>query len=241
MSREKLRCVAPSVVESLRDNIAGNLPRYLSGDFKDLAAGEDWSRVLQVEGNLEPLSRLDTAEGPKSEIINSLLVWQALSHLPAALATEAVIWTRLTHCEGLKFSRARWIRGMSGPQAEKTISTHFFADTRTQCRDDNAIGRLWWNAYIARIAMPDDHAGALKQLLKSADIRSNIVERAWVSSRPPVLRALMRAMNRRPEATATEQAFRDFMKSVNRRGGGILFEAMTEVEVDGFMDQCVAR
>lgn len=118
--------------------------------------------------------------------------------------------------------------------------THFFGESLTRYRDDNAIGRLWWNAFIARLAMRDSQFEALKILLKSADIRSNIIERRWVTSRPQIAGGILRAMLRVPATTSSEGAFRSFMKAVNRNGGGILFELMSEPEIDAYMDECMA-
>lgn len=120
----------------------------------------------------------------------------------------------------------------------ESVRTHFFANTQTKCRDDNAVGRLWWNAYIASMAMPHDHEGALRALLKTADIRSNVVERTWMTSRPKIAAGILRIIIRKAAITETELAFREFMKRVNKRGGGVLFELMDDRELDSFMDAC---
>jgi hypothetical protein len=90
--------------------------------------------------------------------------------------------------------------------------------------------------------MPDDQLTALKAIVqKSTDIRSNIVERAAISSRPKLAAAIVRTIVREPKATSSEDGFRGFMKAVNRLGGGVVFEAMSDGEIDGFMDECVAH
>ena len=40
--------------------------------------------------------------------------------------------------------------------------------------------------------------------------------------------------------TEEEGNFRQFMKSLNRYGGGIVFEALDNNEVDEFVEKCVA-
>ena len=81
---------------------------------------------------------------------------------------------------------------------------------------------------------------ALAALLKSADIRSNIVERAWTSSRPKVAAGILRAIMEVPSVTASEGAFREFMKSLNRNGSGVLFEVMGDSDIDAFLRHCVS-
>jgi hypothetical protein len=223
----------------LREGVSGNLRRYLTGDFSEFADTRDWTIPLSIVADLEPLTNLKAGDGADIEVFNSLLVWKSLSGLTPSLANEGRIWTRLTHLEGLEFARQRWIGDLVGPRAEKAIAAHFFGVTRTARRDDNAIGRLWWNAYIARQAMPGRHHEALKALLGRADIRLNVVERPWYSTRPKVAAAIVRTLVRMPALAASEQGFREFMKALNRRGGGVLFEVMSDGDIDVFFDACV--
>ena len=234
----RLQYLSSAVAERLMDDVEKNLNRYLKGNFENMMAEDGWSIATAIEVDLEPLKRLKMGGGPKEEIHNALLVWQALARLTPSLASEGRIWTRLTHLEGLAYARARWLEGKPRPSAPKLVRTHFFADTLTRRRDDNAIGRLWWAAYIARLAMPDDQLGALKIILKSTDTRSNIVERARSSSRPTIAAGVVRAVMREPGVTESENAFREFMKALNRLGGGVIFEAMADAEIDRFMDEC---
>lgn len=236
MSTEKLKYLSEKVAAGLRDNIRTNLEHYRSGDFSDLVDEGGWSIELSLEADLGPLKELEGDKGIQAEVKNSLLVWKALSHMTPSLACENRVWTRLTHVECLVYSRARWLSKTS--DGEDAVRTHFFADTQTKCRDDNAIGRLWWNAYIANSAIPGNLEGALRAMLKSADIRSNVVERAWATSRPKVAAGVLRAIIQIPAVTASEDAFRKFMKTVNKRGGGVLFELMDDDEVDSFMGAC---
>jgi hypothetical protein len=166
----------------------------------------------------------------------------ALGRLSPALACEEGIWARLTHVECLGFARDRWIGpGADEQVAKKLIEDHFFAATLTARRDDNAISRLWWNAYIAHRADPDPSLPALSVILRKADIRSNFVERSLTANRPSLAAGLVRIMQREASITEREEHFRSFMRSVNKLGGGIVFEAMSDVEVDSFMKMCAVR
>lgn len=89
--------------------------------------------------------------------------------------------------------------------------------------------------------MPDNVERALELILKTADIRSNFVERIWMSSRRRIAGAILRAMESRSEITLTEVRFRTFMKIVNRQGGGIVFEALNDTEADEFVQDCCDR
>jgi hypothetical protein len=100
---------------------------------------------------------------------------------------------------------------------------------------------LWWNAYIAHVAIPGPGLEALDMILKRADVRLNLVERSVTASRPALAAGIVRVMRRQDWVTGREDNFRSFMKTLNRLGGGVVFESMPEADVDAFMDDCAAR
>lgn len=238
----RLKYLSNATVDTLRDNVAANLDRYRSGDFSDMMATGEWSIELNLDVDLSPLADLDPANKSEAEIANSRLVWKALSGLTPTLACEEGIWTRLTHVECLDFSRARWLDANSENEGLiGDVEKHFFAPGLTARRDDNAISRLWWNAYIAHIAIPGPGLEALEMILKRADVRLNLVERSLTASRPALAAGIVRVMRRQDWLTGREDNFRSFMKTLNRLGGGVVFESMPEADVDAFMDDCATR
>lgn len=239
MNYLKLPLVSAVVVEQLFDGIEENLERYLSGAFTDLAEANGWEiRSTLAEFDPDLPAQLTSDAGPEAEARNSEVVYQGLPHLTPALARQERVWVRLCHIECLDYARARWLSGWRDPA--NMVRLHFFASGLPQCRDDNALGRLWWNAHIARIASPDDPARALRQILRKADIRLNLVDRADSSARAPLARGILRALESEPWLHSHEQAFRQFMLAINRNGGGLLFEALADEDVDRFLSDCVA-
>lgn len=237
---KRLPYLSEPVEERLQQDIHSNLSRYRGSGFGDLASRPDWNIECEFEYDPLPLSKLDAEN---SEYNNCLLVWQAMSMLPTSLACEGRIWTRLSHVECFEYAKARWLPNVgSDDQIAGAAELHFFARTMTARRDDNAIARLWWSAKIAsRIAGKVDIADTLKLITKTADIRSNIVERTMMMSRPVLARAVMEAMQTVPAVHGSESAFRDFMKLLNRSGGGIVFERLAPKDVLSFVNDCATR
>jgi hypothetical protein len=239
----RLKYLSNAAVEALRENVAANIDRYRSGDFTDMVATGDWSIELNLDVDLSPLADLDPSNKSDAEIANSRLVWKALHGLTPTLACEEGIWARLTHVECLDFARTRWLDVNKDAEGMiKDVEKHFFAPGLLGRRDDNALSRLWWNAYIANLAIPGAGLEALDMILKRADFRLNLVERSLTASRPVLAAGIVRTIKREEKwMTAHEDNFRAFMKTLNRLGGGMVFESMPATDVDAFMNDCASR
>lgn len=241
MGVENLKYLSETKLAELRAKVAENYERYTDGTFHDIATDNGWSIELGLKVDLDQLTELDPAAGASSEVKNSLLIWKVFGGLSPALATEERIWVRLAHLECLAFSRKRWLNVAGKTAIMDSIRRHIFADTLTSIRDDHAVARLWWNAYVAYLAMPQDHERALRTMLSKADIRSNLVERTRTISRPQLAAGILRAMISDSRIAETEIGFRNFMKTLNRLGGGEIFEVMPAEEVDRFIAECAIR
>ena len=241
----RLKYVTTGTLADLRTKIEPNIERYVTSDFAEFSDLQEWNKETRFSIDLQLLAGLDAGSGSEVEVSNSLLVWSSLSDLTPAAAREPRIWTRLSHVECLGFSRARWLKatGDRGKLAKK-VRDHFFGDSVTRARDDHSIGRLWWNSYIAsRVAAADPGVSVkdvLEIFLASADVRLNTIERPGILSRTRLAVAMVRVLRDRPRLLADENGFRVFMKTMNREGGGRLFEVpvVTNEQIDDFVAKC---
>jgi hypothetical protein len=237
-----LKYVSESCLHSLREGIRENLSRYQEGSFEDLERQNGWAiEAASVKVDYDKLGEvICAARSAEDDVRNSSIVYDALDGMTPAVAREERVWVRLTHVECLIYARTRWLGSGSNEKQIADVSTHFFASTMTAVRDDNAISRLWWNMYYARILDPSDPADALRHVAGKADMRSNLLERSQTASRLPLARAILNAIRSNQWLTG-ESNFREFMKVINRRGGGILFEVLPEKDVEGFVRDCLER
>lgn len=245
MMNSEIKYMSEAALADLRANIRSNLANYRGEGFAHLKEEPSWDIGLKIDYDQELLATLDLT---RQQVIvdidrkNSMIVGEALATLTPSLANEELIWARISHIDAFTYSKARWLSDKDDDDALiVSVQDHFFAPTQTAIRDDHAISRLWWNYHIARACMPDDIERALGLMLKTADIRSNFVERIWMSSRRQIAGAILRAIDTNPEITATENRFRSLMKVVNRYGGGIVFEALSESDADDFVAECCSR
>lgn len=242
MTVSPLNYLSEKKLSELRGKIEAHRDRYEAGDFLDLEHDNGWAvetNTVHVDHDL--LATLDGTSGAAGDIDNSLILFKALKGMTPALAREERVWARLTHIECLDYARKRWLSGNVGERLDSDVKTHMFAEGVTGIRDDNALSRLWWNMHIANIADPDGPEDALRLILTTQDIRKQFVERTNTASRRPLAKAFVRAMRRHPWIKSGEEPFREFMKALNRNGGGVLFEALSEKEADVLMDRCLSQ
>ena len=243
MPQEPLRYVSEAKLVELHRDVSQYRERYATGNFADFEQDNGWAiEASGVTVDRETLAGLDgTVRNARGDRAASLTLYRALQGMTPALAREERVWVRLCHIECLGYARSRWLSGLEGDRLDRQVHRHLFGSGLTGIRDDNALSRLWWNMHVATIADPDDPEGALDLILKTADIRSNFVERTNTAARPPLARAVIRAMRRDPWITSAERPFREFMIVLNRNGGGVLFETMSDADVDTFIDFCAER
>lgn len=234
----RLLYVGQQTADFLADNVEEHLERYLHTGFQDLEATGDWRIPLSISADLEQFHALNPDNGAEAEVANSLIVGRALAHLTPSLARENRIWVRLSHIEGLAYSRARWLTNIADTKLAQSIRTHFFAPTWTGCRDDHAIARLWWNHQIASMLMPDDASAALELILARADLRANFIERPTVGARLPLAQGIIRELAKNEVLKTSEAGFRKFMKAINARGAGKYVETWRIEEVDSLVSEC---
>ena len=241
MAIKKLKFLTEAkLVELSRDKVK-NRERYKYSGFLDLVDDIGWSvESKEVHVDFDLLSQLDASSGSEAEVGNSRIVFESFKNMNPAIASDARTWVRFTHVECLDFCRARWIKNPSDEHVDKAVEKHFFAAGRPGVRDDNAISRLWWNRHVAGIADPVDPEGALRIILDKADIRQALIERPSTGSRVPIVRAIIRSLRSNPEL-GNATFFKQLMVELNREGGGVLFEALTESQADILVMTCADK
>ncbi|SDY18995.1 hypothetical protein SAMN05518669_11017 [Variovorax sp. YR634] len=234
---QPLKLLSTSVVEKLLQTRSENLNRYSAGDFLDLEKNSGWAIETKVaRWDPEIVHKLIPESSPEAELRNSRLIYEGLEGMTPALARDERIWARLCHVECLDYSRARWLR--KSESLDNQVRLHFFAHGLPGCRDDNAIGRLWWNGHVARLASPGNLDLGLERLLARANIRLQIIDRADTAFRQPLIEGIVRLLGDQ-WFSVDDAAVADFMYEVNKRSGGIVFEALPSEEIDAHLAQCL--
>jgi len=237
---EPLKILSAQVVSQLHADLQRNVPLYLTGNFTEEAKDIGWDiEVRAVLWDPRIVDDLDPSGSPEAEIRNSVVIYQGFSGMTPALAQDERVWVRLTHVEFFEFARARWLGNEES--AVRSIRKHFFANGIPGCRDDNAIGRLWWNAHIANLAFPEDLEYGLEALLARANNRLQIVDRADTGFRAPLLRGILKLIKSDSWLQGNDYAIADLMKQVNKYSGCIVFETMDPHQIDEHLMFCLLK
>ena len=195
MNLESMKLLSAAILEKLSSDVEQNAELYRSGDFAELAKESGWAIETQLAA-WDPAiaASLDPSGTPDAEVRNSLLVYQGMNGMTPALAREERLWARLCHVECLQYARERWINEATDVVSPARL--HFFANGLRGCRDQNAVGRLWWNGHLASMASPSNLEEGLQRLLARANIRLQIMDRADTAFRQPLVSGIMRLLGK---------------------------------------------
>ncbi|MDD9810539.1 MAG: DUF6339 family protein [Gammaproteobacteria bacterium] len=196
----------------------------------------------------EQLNQHPTEEDSK----NIIVVFDALDLSPQQASDER-IWTYATHCLAKKYVAQRWNKiPENDAKAVDYIVAHYFVSGVRGLFRDNAIARLWWMGQIASRCKDYELERVLQILLRPgvADVRANLLERHGLSMSAEVFSGVVRVLGRALDAHGNaggqentnpaiyeRNTFRSFMKSLNRRGGRIVLNALSREQLDETLDE----
>ncbi|MCU1065977.1 DUF6339 family protein [Stenotrophomonas maltophilia] len=230
--------VSAEVVESLASAVSTSMDLYRQRGFSNESSAAGWNiEVPGVSWDDSIPIYLSPDDNEASEVENSYVVYSALSGMTPAIARDERIWVRLCHVELFDYAKKRWMT--SAGLSEAAVSKHFFASGVVGSRDDNSIGRLWWNGHVASLAFPSDLRRGLSVLLKRANIRKQVIDRADSAFRVALIGPLLREIEGSAWISENDKAIATFMKHVNRRFGGIVLEDLPEGAVRDSIRQCL--
>ena len=234
----KLSYYTSEAVENLRRKIQAHLEWYYreEGIVPDLSPidgiRESSLDLTEFESNLV----VDPSRRSSSDPENALVVYDALRSLTPHQASLECLWVYLSHCVCADYVRKRWLarRPPDDAKAVKNVKNHFFARGTRALLRDNGVSRLWWLGKTAHDAAPEDPSEFLQILLHKQDVRSALLERPSVSMNIRVLQGIYAVMREdwQDERKLFERfTFRDWMKALNRRGGVVLLDSLSDKEL----------
>lgn len=236
----KVRYFTADAVDELRGGIVERLDWYYepsADDVQTWVKPRDAIRDADIDV-AEVGDRLTIGEQPhRDDAANAIAVYEALRELTPHQAAEERLWTYLTHMQGAGYVAARWLsdRPEDDEKAAQKVHNHFFARGNRALIRDNGVSRLWWLGFIAHETDPEAPDRFLEILLHRQDVRSALLERPAVSTNPKVLRRIYDVMLEHwgnGGELFQRDPFRQWMVNLNRRGGVVLLDALSDKQLD---------
>ncbi len=237
---KRLRYFTLQTLERLRGSIPQRMDWYYSASADTeppLPVGGYRESAIEYDQFADRL-RVESDHPSATDAENALVVYQALKDLSALQASDERLWAHLSHFDCIEYVKARWLstRPANNKEADSRIRNHFFATgngNRSLVRD-NGISRLWWLGKFAFETSPRNPNEFLQILLHRQDVRSALIERPSVSMNPNILRAIFEIMKEYwngDRKLFEREAFRFWMRALNRRGGIVLLDALPEAHL----------
>ena len=236
-----LRRFSPDALEQLRLSISDRLDWYYDpvgqipaelppSGFRDAPMpAPEFADRLRVDMN--PRLR------PSDDVDNALVVYGGLSSLTPHQASFEGLWAYLCHYVCPQYVARRWLsnRPDDAGRAATDVHNHFFArDARGLIRD-NALSRLWWLGKIAHDVDQSNPREFLTILLHRQDVRSALIDRPAISMNRHTLRAIYAVMREQwagDQKLFERDRFRVWMAGLNRRGGIVLLDSLSDDALD---------
>lgn len=242
-----LRYFTEESVDELRDCVRDpeRLDWYYSGTRGGTKPKWPESRRSSMEFRSMSLRIGDVHErSGVGDASNARLVHDHMSGLSRHQAAEERLWVYLCHVECADYVRSRWLRQrpMAAEDAVSKVLQHFFVRGARGLVRNNGISRLWWLGKIAQDVDPENPQDFLEIVLYRQDVRSSLLERPFVSRNVEVLRMIYAVMKEHwkdegDRALFDREVFRAWMRGVNRRGGVVLLDALSEPRLRRLLEE----
>ena len=234
---KRLRYFTVATVEQLRTTIADRLDWYYSPTTRFVIHSVGGVRESHLPSPALTDHLVTSEVRPyETDATNAVVVYRALAGLTPHQASIERVWTYLCHCDCPQYVAWRWLarRPEKDEDAVRKVRNHFFAGGNRALIRDNGLSRLWWLGKIAHDVDPEDPGRFLTILLHRQDVRSALIERPSVSMNQRVLKGIYRLMSESWDnggALFIREVFRSWMIALNRRGGVVLLDSLSEDEL----------
>ncbi len=233
-----LQYYTSETVESLRNGIQDHLDWYYYniGPTPHLlpVSGVRKSR-LKVQSFASELV-VDPDRPQKNDAENAITVYNTLRELTPHQSSLECLWVYLCHVVCATYVCKRWLsaRPENNENAIRKVKNHYFASGTRSLIRDNGVSRLWWLGRTAHEVAPDKPDEFLQVLLAKQDVRSALLERPSISMNVRLLRGIYEILRENwydGQELFDRVTFRSWMIALNRKGGVILLDALSDIEL----------
>lgn len=173
-------------------------------------------------------------DAKKSDYENARLLFEYYKHLTPLQASDARLWTFLTHATHRSYVQERWplapdISENSDTEriaaASRYINEKWFTSNSARSLRRNSLAGLWWPVYLSvmpaegwndkfRFLHSSDEYHYSRMLLTNADLQLNLLDRKAGWSRN-VLLPVLAVLEHKSELLGSRDLYRPFIREIN--------------------------
>ena len=185
-----------------RDSLV-KIDAYLSGSSNEFSIIDDFDHAvehLELEFVETSYSDVDfealklslpgmdaDIDDKRSDALNCKIMFEAMSWLSPADATDERLWVTLCFTGGNNYLKQRWRDKLSA----SGVRNHWTWKGAKAMYRDNGLSRLWWMGFVASKAIGWNIDDALNILFVNSDYRQNLVDRITIVGNEALLTAIL--------------------------------------------------
>ena len=234
-----VRYLSTRALNALCEGISLGQSAYLRGRADTLLSPLGTAAVHEsrIPGGEPPALQMPDDSG-KRDSENVRLVHTWLGHLTPVQASDARLWTYLTHSVYSGYTAVRWPIDAEADVTRRIRERYFVEGESLASITRNSIARLWWFGHLTHDPLRADRYELADVLLKVQDMQQAFLERAIGRSRK-ILHAALRLWQHRLEQGGTpvsqSKAIQRWARLIRLHGAVVLLDALSEKHLENLL------
>jgi len=206
--------------------------RYIERLYIELTESEDYSKYELDEfpyeedypkggtGITVPESiELVMPEGSdRKDLENTKILYEAYRSLTPTQASDARLWTHLTHVNFWNYMQQRWPLNEAKKPINRVRDRYFLRSLKLETLIRNGLSRLWWYGFLTYDENRSNPWELTEILLSRADLAVGITERAF-GCNVNIRTAILEFLAENPDVKESENLSRELLVRLNLVGG----------------------
>lgn len=164
---------------------------------------------------------INSENGKHFDLENSIALYEKISGVSPAVASDERLWTYLTHVLFWEYMKSRWPIDNTGKKDDikgRIINRYFLKGSNLETLSRNGISRLWWYAHLTVDESRSDKYELTRVLLERADIAVGLLERAF-GANDSIRKSFLKFLQKNDDIRKSEAKTRSLLKLINLAGG----------------------
>jgi hypothetical protein len=205
--------------------VTSNLANYYLAKFPFEAKYPKGASTIFLDKNFD-------LDPDKSDTENSIALYEELD-LNETQASDARLWTYLTHVTFWRYMRKRWaledVRKGDDPMG-RVVDRYLLVNPNLESLTRNGISRLWWYAHLTKDKTRTDNYELTRILLRRAEVAVGIMERVVGSNRNTRV-GVLDFLKENQAILNSEDLTRQLLRSFNLYGGVKILPMLNSTDI----------